>query len=144
MLAPAEQSAKMDKEELNKAIGDVITSNANIKKISSIEGQLYTFKSYGDMINEINKRISRIQKEFDIQGVVYGLKGLEEFIKKEILTMNNKISQLEAQFSEDKKRRPLSSTRKSETKITSSVSVKKLMPVDCISCFQNPIGERTP
>jgi hypothetical protein len=34
------------------------------------------------MINDINKRISKIQKDFDLQTVIYGLRGLEEFIKK--------------------------------------------------------------
>lgn len=28
--------------------------------------------------------------------------------------------------------------------MTSSISYKKLVPVDCISCFQNPMGERSP
>lgn len=45
------------------------------------------------MIGEVNKRISKMQKEFDIQGVIYGLRGLEEYIKKELLIMNTKIAQ---------------------------------------------------
>lgn len=29
------------------------------------------------MINEINKKIGKIQKEFDLQGVIYNIRGLE-------------------------------------------------------------------
>ena len=45
------------------------------------------------MINELSKRLSKVQKEFDIQGVVYGLRGLEEYLKKELLVMNTKFAQ---------------------------------------------------
>lgn len=96
------------------------------------------------MISELSKRLSKVQKEFDIQGVVYGLRGLEEYLKKELMVMNTKFSQLESQLNEEKRRRPVSAKKSSETKISSSVSFKRLVPVDCISCFQNPIGERTP
>lgn len=58
--------------------------------------------------------------------------------------MNTKISMLESNLAEEKKKRPISARKTAEGRITSSVSYKKLMPVDCISCFQNPIGERTP
>ena len=90
------------------------------------------------MISEINKRISKIQKEFDIQGVMYGLKGLEEYIKKELLIMSTKVSQLEGMMVEEKRLRPISARKTTDGKLSSTVSVKKLMPVDCISCFQNP------
>ena len=56
---------------------DLITANSQFKKIQTIEGQLYEFRAYGDMINDTNKKIAKVQKEFDIQGVMYGLKGLE-------------------------------------------------------------------
>lgn len=77
--------------------------------------------------------------------MIYGLRGLEEFIKKELLVVNGRVTQVESQLNEEKRRRPLSAKKvSSDTKIGSSVSFKKLVPVDCISCFQNPIGERTP
>lgn len=97
------------------------------------------------MIAELNKRISKFQKQFDLQGVIYGLKGLEEYMKKELLVMATKLSQFESSLNEEKRRRPLSAgKRPNDSKLTSSVSVKKLLPVDCISCFQNPIMDRTP
>ena len=77
--------------------------------------------------------------------MIYGLRGLEEYIKKELLVVNGRVTTLEGQFNEDKRRRPLSAKKvSSDTKISSSVSFKRLVPVDCISCFQNPIAERTP
>lgn len=79
---------------MNKLLVDFIASNSTIKKIPAIEGQLHEFRAHSDLINEINKRISKIQKEFDIQGVLYGLRGLEEFIKKELLIMNTKLTYL--------------------------------------------------
>lgn len=90
------------------------------------------------MINEVNKRIGKIQKDFDIQGVIYSLRGLEEYIKKELLVMNTKINQLESTIAEEKRRRPISARKTTDGKLSSTVSVKKLTPVDCISCFQNP------
>ena len=60
------------------------------------------------MISELSKRLSKVQKEFDIQGVVYGLRGLEEYLKKELMVMNTKFSQLESQMNEEKRRRPVS------------------------------------
>jgi len=68
---------------------------------------------------------------------MYGLKGLEEYIKKELLIMNTKISQFESMMAEEKRRRPISARKTTDGKLSSTVSVKKLMPVDCISCFQN-------
>ena len=65
------------------------------------------------MINEVNKRISRIQKEFDIQTVVYGLKGLEEYLKKELLIITTRLNQLEGMINEDRKKRPLSARKPS-------------------------------
>lgn len=55
---------------------DLIATNPIFKKIPAIEGQLYEFKAHGDMINDINKKIAKIQKEFDLQGVMYSIKGL--------------------------------------------------------------------
>lgn len=94
LLAPGEQSGKLDKEEVGKLLADFIASNSTFKKIPAIEGQLHEFRAHADLIHEINKRISKLQKEFDIQGVLYGLRGLEEFIKKELLVMNSKLSYL--------------------------------------------------
>jgi len=34
-----------------------------------------------------------MQKDSDIQNVIYGLKGLEEYMKKELLIMNTKLNQ---------------------------------------------------
>lgn len=140
MLNPTEGKGKLDKEEINKIFTELITGNTHIKKIQSIEGQLYEFRAYGDMINDTNKKIAKVQKEFDIQGVIYNLKGLEEYIKKELLIINNKMTLLESALAEEKKRRPLSARKTTDGKMTSSVSFKKLTPVDCISCFQNPLG----
>ena len=94
------------------------------------------------MINEINKKIGKIMKEFDLQNVIYNIKGLEEYIKKELLVVNTKLTLFEGQLEESKKKRPLSARRTSDGKLTSSISYKKLTPVDCISCFQNPLSER--
>ena len=54
--------------------------------------------------------------------------------------MNTKVAMMESQLAEEKKRRPISARKTSDGKLTSSVSYKKLMPVDCISCFQNPMN----
>ncbi len=125
-------------------VSDAIASNPSIKRIPTLEAQLYELRVHSDLIAEINKRISKMQKEFDIQGVLYGLRGLEEYIKKELLVLTTKLTHLEGQLNDDRRRRPLSAKRPQDTKISSSVSFKKLVPVDCISCFQNPLGERTP
>lgn len=62
LLVPGEQGQKMDKEEISKIMLELISSNSTFKKISAIEGQLYEFKAYGDMINELSKRLSKVQK----------------------------------------------------------------------------------
>lgn len=93
------------------------------------------------MINDINKKIGKIQKEFDLQSIIYNIRGLEEYIKKELLVMTTKLNIFEGQL-EEKKRRPLSARKTSDCKLTSSISYKKLTPVDCISCFQNPMNDR--
>ena len=83
-----------------------------------------------------------MQKEFDLQTVIYNIKGLEEYMKKEMLVMNTKLGMFESQLEEQKRKRPLSARKTSDGKLTSSISYKKLTPVDCISCFQNPLSER--
>lgn len=78
----------------------MIVANPTFKKIQSIEGQLIEYRAYGDMISDINKKIGKIQKEFDLQSVIYSLKGLEEYIKKELLMMNTKVAMVESALSE--------------------------------------------
>lgn len=98
MLNPTDQKGKIDKEEITKIFSELVAANPTFKKVQTFESQLYEFRSYGDMINEINKRIGKIQKEFDIQGVIYNLKGLEEYIKKELLVMTTKLQMFESQL----------------------------------------------
>lgn len=62
MLNPTDQNAKLDKDELSRIFAELITANPTFKKIQTFEGQLYEFKAYGDMINDINKKIGKIQK----------------------------------------------------------------------------------
>lgn len=62
MLNPTDQNPKLDKEEISKIFIDLIAVNPSFKKIQAIEGQLYEFRAYGDMINDINKKIGKIQK----------------------------------------------------------------------------------
>ena len=50
---------------------------------------------------------------------------------------------LEGGLAEEKKRRPISARKTTDGKMTSSLSYKKLTPVDCISCFQNPIADQS-
>ena len=63
------------------------------------------------MINALNKQVARIQKESEYQNVVYQLRGLEEYLKKEVLIMTNRCNQLETMLIEEKKKRPLSAHR---------------------------------
>lgn len=53
--------------------------------------------------------------------------------------MNTKLTQFESMLAEQKRRRPISARKTTDGKLSSSVSFKKLTPVDCISCFQNPM-----
>lgn len=64
------------------------------KKIQNLESQLLEVKSFPDMINEVNKKIARMQKETDTHNLIYELKGLQEYVKKEILIVNNRITSL--------------------------------------------------
>lgn len=86
------------------------------------------------MINSINKSIARIQKETDNHNLIYQLRGLQEYVKKQILIVNNRINSLELIINENKKVRPQSAGR-NDNKLGSSVSFKKLTPVNCISCY---------
>lgn len=61
---------------------DFMLVSPQAKKIQSMEGEMIQLKTLGEMINDTNKRIGRMQKEFDIQGVIYSVKGLEEYLKK--------------------------------------------------------------
>jgi hypothetical protein len=145
VFTPGDQAPRLDKEEVGRVLQELLAGHPAFKKVSALEGQLYELRAYGDSINDLSKRMVKLQKELDIQPLVYGLRGLEEFIKKELLLVNGRITQVEGQLNEEKRRRPLSAKKiSSDTKISSSVSFKRLVPVDCISCFQNPIAERTP
>lgn len=45
-------------------------------------------------------------------------------------------------MNEDRKKRPVSAGKATTTdqRVGSSVSYKKLIPVNCISCYPNPVG----
>ena len=62
MLSPTDQKTKMDKEEVSRIFSELVAANPTFKKIQTFESQLYEFRSYGEMINEINKKIAKIQK----------------------------------------------------------------------------------
>jgi hypothetical protein len=71
------------------------------------------------------------------------MKGLEEFLKREILILGNRVSQLEAQLKEEirirQTTRPTSATKTlANSRSNSSVNVKKLYPVNCIGCYDTP------
>ena len=144
LLAPTDTGPRIDKEDVQKLVAEGIAAHNIVKKIPQIEGQMFEFRAYGDTINEVNKRITKLHKELDISSLGYSIKAMEEYIKRELLVMNTKLAQVESRVEEEKRRRPISARRTSDGKLSSSVSVKKLLPVDCISCFQNTIGDRTP
>ena len=58
------------------------------------------------------------------------------------MLVNNRINNLELMMNEDRKRRPVSAAKTTITdqRLGSSVSYKKLIPVNCISCYSNTVG----
>lgn len=68
----------------------------------------------------------------------YEIQGVQEYAKKEILILSNRIFTLQntIQGIGDTKRRPLSARTKDDGKMFASLSTKKLIPANCISCHQ--------
>lgn len=112
------------------------------KKIQTLESQLIEVKSFPEMVNDLNKKVARMQKETDNHNLIYEIRGLQEYVKKEDLIINNRINQLESMLNEEKRKRPSSASKNlGESRLASSVSYKKLTPVNCISCYTSPNGK---
>ena len=112
------------------------------KKIQTLESQLIEVKSFPEMVNDLNKKVARMQKETDNHNLIYEIRGLQEYVKKEDLIINNRINQLESMLNEEKRKRPSSASKNlRESTLASSVSYKKLTPVNCISCYTCPNGK---
>ncbi len=76
VFSAADHPPKLDKDEIGRILQELLTGHSAFKKVALIEGQLFEFRAYGESINELNKRISKLSKEFDIQPMIYGLRGL--------------------------------------------------------------------
>lgn len=137
ILTPNAGSAdKLSREDIQEIIHDYFVNNMFAKKIQTLESQLLEVKAFPEMVNDLNKKVARMQKEGDNHNLMYELRGLQEYVKKENLIMNNRINQLEAMIAEEKKRRPSSAGKNlGESRLGSSISYKKLTPVNCISCY---------
>lgn len=120
----------MVKEEIN---------SSDLKlKIFRLEQQFVDVSNLKEAINEILKKIGRISKDTDFTAIKYEIQGVQEYIKRENLILANRLSNLEnsSNSNSETKKRPLSARGKEDGKLYASLSTKKLIPVNCISCHQ--------
>lgn len=120
-----------------------MANNLYIRKIQQIESTVADFRNNTEQLNVLEKRISKMQKESDLHNIIYQMKGLEEFVKREVLILGNRVSQLEALLKEEVRirqtTRPTSATKTlANSRSNSTVNVKKLFPVNCIGCYETP------
>jgi uncharacterized coiled-coil protein SlyX len=142
LLAPNTKTTptKPGKEEVEEALQECLINSPLSKRLQTLESQV---KVFPDMINNLNKQILKLHKESDTQNLVYQCQGLQEYIKKEILILNNRLNSLELLINQmrEEKRRPSSASKMStnysnDSKLNCSVSFKKLTPApSCISCY---------
>lgn len=134
---------KMRKEDIEDVVNECLVNNHYMKKIPTLESTVADFRLSGEQIASLEKRLSRMQKESDMHNLVYQMKGLEEYVKKEILIMGNRLTQLETQLKDEvarnKLQRPTSASRTLlNSRSNSTVNVKRLHPVNCIGCYETP------
>lgn len=119
-----------------------MANNLYIKKIQQLESVVADFRGNTEQLNVLEKRISKMQKESDTHNIIYQMKGLEEYMKRELLILGNRVAQLEAQLKEEirlRQTRPSSAAKTlAISRSNSSVNVKKLFPVNCIGCYDTP------
>lgn len=95
---PVTTGGKVRREDIEDAVNECLSSNLYLKKIPSIESTVADFRLSGEQLISLEKRLSRMQKESEMHNIVFQMKGLEEYVKREILVMGNRISQLEVQL----------------------------------------------
>lgn len=119
-----------------------MNNNLYIKKMQQMEATVADFKLNSDQLMALEKKVSKMQKESELHNIVFQMKGLEEYIKREVLILGNRVTYLEVQFKDDQKNKSNRPTSASKTLLNSrsnsSVNVKKLFPVNCIGCYDTP------
>lgn len=119
-----------------------MNNNLYIKKMQQMEATVADFRLNSDQLMALEKKVSKMQKESELHNIVFQMKGLEEYIKREVLILGNRVTYLEVQFKDDQKNKSNRPTSASKTLLNSrsnsSVNVKKLFPVNCIGCYDTP------
>jgi predicted RNase H-like nuclease (RuvC/YqgF family) len=133
------------KSEIEEAVHQYLAANLFSKKLQALESQVLETKALPDMVSILSKQIVKIHKESDTQNLMQECKALQEYIKREILMVNNRINGLEATLKEERRRPSTATTSKptlttNDSKLTCSVSYKKLTPApSCISCYSTSL-----
>lgn len=86
------------------------------------------------------KSMSKVNKDNDLTNIRYEIKGIQEYLKKELLIQNDRINSLQVSINDEKrlnKQRPKSGNSKADDgRLMTSVSTKKLVSLNCLSCYQ--------
>lgn len=85
------------------------------------------------------KKIAKVNKDQDFNNIKYEIKGVQEYIKREVLMLGNRINGVEGMINNvmNDRKRPKSAVTRDDGMI-SSLSTKKLVPMSCLSCTKTP------
>jgi hypothetical protein len=84
----------MRREDVEEVVNECLVNNMYFKKIPQLESAVADFKLSGELLISLEKRLSKMQKEGELHNITYQMKGLEEYVKREILMLSNRIIQL--------------------------------------------------
>jgi hypothetical protein len=87
-------TSKMRREDVEEVVNECLVNNMYFKKIPQLESAVADFKLSGEQLINMEKRMNKMQKESELHNMTYQMKGLEEYVKREILMLSNRLTQL--------------------------------------------------
>lgn len=73
------------------ALDNFLVDNQFAQKISNLDKQVTEYRNSMDSVALLSRQVARLQKESDYHRLVFEMKNLEEYLKKELAIMNGKI-----------------------------------------------------
>ena len=127
---------KVKREEVEKIVAECLASNDYLKKIQAVELKFADIDNCNLQVSNLDRKVNKLSKENDLHNVIFQLKGLEEYLKREVLMLQNRLTQFEISTAERRSSRATSASKVTFSHSNSTINVKKLYPINCISHYK--------
>ncbi len=91
-LTPNLSRAKLQKEEIEQALGDFLHDHHFTQKLATLDRQLADYRHSIDAVSNLSRQVARLQKENDTHHLGFQLRSLEEYVRRELALLNTRTT----------------------------------------------------